>query len=143
MIVLLSLAAYVFKRNFFQGPQNKRHCVSCRHVATCLQDMLQKHLSFVTSEEMHFLVRSRHFFVLKECLRSSNLSQHSERIYGLSTRITPCTSLTSMSFSHLCIDTAMYDDCIDASQPVRTGRESNLRIRLRRAVYLPATLIAP
>ena len=47
-----------------------------------------------------------------------------------------------MSFSHLCIATAMCDDCIDASQPVRTGRESNLRIRLQRAVYLPATLSA-
>ncbi len=85
--VLLSadLAAYVFKRNFFQRPQKERHCVSCRHVATCLQDMLQKDVSIVTSEESHFAGLSRHFLISNECLRFISLSRLCAHEFGLLT----------------------------------------------------------
>ncbi len=47
---------------------------------------------------------------------------------------------TYMSFSYMCIGTAMCEDCDDAFQLVLTGTGSNLRILLTRSVYLPATL---
>ncbi len=132
------LAAYVFKRNFFQRPQNERHCVSCRHVATCLQDMSRKHLSFVTSEGRHFLMLTRHFFVLKKCLPCSTLSQRGSRRCGVSPSIEPWISLRNVSFLQFCMAiamcedcngaTAVCEDCDTASQLIRTGTESNLRI---------------
>ena len=129
----VSLAAYFFKRNFFQRPQNKRHCVSCRHVVTCLEDMSRKH---VTSEGSHFFVLSRHYFGLKEYLGTSSLSQRWARRCRLTTSIEPCNSLTNVSFSHLCIATSICGDCTGASQRVRTDPESNLRTSFRKAGVL-------
>ncbi len=81
--IKVALAAYVFKRSFFQRPQNERHYMSCRHVTTCLQDMSQKDVSFVTSGEIHFFVLTQHFFGMKECLCTSGLSQWIALRFGL------------------------------------------------------------
>ncbi len=137
------LAAYFFKKNFFHRPQNERHCVSCRHVATCLRDMSRKHVSYVTSEERHFVGLRRHYFGLKKCRGISSLSQMRARRFELTTSIAPCNRLTNVQFSHLCIATTMCDDHSGASQRVRTDSESNLRTWLRRVTCLPATLIVP
>ncbi len=124
----VALAAYFFKRNFFQRPQNERHYMSWRHVATCLQDMSRNYPSFVASKEGHFFVLSQHFFGLKEC-RCAGTSHSGHHVDSCSQRASNRVHTSyEIHFAHVRIITSMCNDCNRGLQVVRTGPESNLRI---------------